>query len=341
MPEIIEPEPARESSFLAKELALRTFARQRQRRSSSTSRMGESGEPRILAPGALVAGRYEIGPIVGAGALGIVYKARHMELDRLVALKVIRPDAVRDGAALRHFAREARALSALHNEHIVRVHDSGTLDSGLPYLVMELLEGSTLRGLLDNGPLPAWLALDIALQVSSALADAHREGIIHRDVRPANVFLARYSNTGAVAKLLDFGMALFARDAGNCTVTRRGCPAPDYLSPEQLLDAYAVDPRSDLWAVGVLLYEMLAGKTPFAGSNTLQTCLHIAEGSAAPLAVSGPDGQAIAAVIQHCLQVDPARRPASADALALELEQLLRRSRASIMAGRDDAAPQT
>jgi eukaryotic-like serine/threonine-protein kinase len=322
MREIVEPEPARESSFLAKELALRTFARQRS--SARPGRARGSHDPLILAPGDLVAGRYEVGPIIGAGALGIVYKARHVELDRRVALKVIRPDAARDAAAMRHFAREARALSALHNEHIVRVHDAGTLGSGLPYLVMELLEGSTLRGVLDNGPLPPWLAVDIALQICSALADAHRANIIHRDVRPENVFLARYSNTGAVAKLLDFGTAIFAQDAGNCTKTRRGGPAPDYLSPEQLLDAYAVDARSDLWVVGVLLYEMIGGTTPFAGSNKLQTCLHIAEGAIRPLDVSCPDVEALAAVIQHCLQVDPARRPQSAEALGLELEQLQR-----------------
>jgi serine/threonine-protein kinase len=327
MREMIEPEAARQSSFLAKELALRTFARQRRLRPARPVHPRGSSDPLILPPGALVAERYEVGPIIGAGALGIVYKARQVGLDRLVALKVIRPDAARDAAAMRHFAREARALSALHNEHIVRVHDAGTLGSGLPYLVMELLEGSTLRGVLDSGPLPPWLAVDIALQVCSALADAHRANIIHRDVRPENVFLARYSNTGAVAKLLDFGTAIFAQDAGDCTKTRRGGPGPDYLSPEQLLDAYAVDARSDLWVVGVLLYEMLAGVTPFAGSNRLQTCLHIAEGAIRPLAAPSPDVQAIVPVIEHCLQVDPARRPASADALGVELEHLQRQLR--------------
>lgn len=318
-----QPEAAQKSSFLAKDMALRTFARQRQRHPSRPLEPS-TNDSFILAPGALVAGRYEVGPIVGAGALGIVYKARHVELERLVAIKVIRPDAARDAVARRHFAREARALSALHNEHIVRVHDAGTLDSGLPYLVMDLLEGSTLRGLLDNGPLPPRLALEIALQVCSALGEAHRAGIIHRDVRPENVFLARYSNTGAVAKLLDFGMAIFAQDAGNCTITRRGGSPPYYLSPEQLRDAYAVDARSDLWVVGLLLYEMIAGTTPFAGMNMLQTCLHIAEGSIRPLPAACPEAQPISAVIEHCLQVDPARRPADAEALGLELEQLQR-----------------
>lgn len=331
MREIIEPESAPESSFLTKELALRTFARQRRLHPASPLQPRGAGDPLILAPGVLVAERYEVGPIIGAGALGIVYKARQVELDRLVALKVIRPDAARDAAAMRHFAREARALSALHNEHIVRVHDAGTLSSGLPYLVMELLEGSTLRGVLDDGPLPLRLAVDIALQVCSALADAHRANIIHRDVRPENVFLARYSNTGAVAKLLDFGTAIFAQDAGNCTKTRRGGSAPDYLSPEQLLDPYAVDARSDLWVVGVLLYEMIAGVTPFAGSNKLQTCLRIAEGSIRPLEAPSPEVGAVVPVIQRCLQVEPARRPASAEALGLELEHVQRQLRA----GRD------
>lgn len=328
----VEDEPALPSAFLSEEAALQQFERQqsaRQQRSSSGPGAVSTantistmpGEPFILAPGDRVGEHYEVGPIVGAGKLGIIYKARHVQLGRFVALKVIRPDITRDGVAWRHFAREARALSELHHEHIVGIQDVGTLPSGLCYLVMELLEGSPLRGLLEAGPVPPAQAVTLALQVCSALSEAHRSNIIHRDVRPENIFLARNRTTEASVKLLDFGMAIFLDDAGQCTATRRNRKAPDNLSPEQLQDPYAVDARSDLWAVGMVLYEMIAGRTPFRGLNTLQTCLQIAGGTIPRIEAICPDVPAgVAEAIHRCLQVDRARRPPSADALSSMLE---------------------
>jgi len=313
-------EPHHSSSFLAREAHLLAFERQRSRRAGAPAASAPS-DPLILVPGARVAEHYEVGPIIGAGPLGIVYKARHVELGQLVALKVIRPDVAADGLAWRRFSKDVRALAALHNKHVVRVHDAGTLGSGLRYLVMELLKGYTLRSLLDNGPVPAPQAVDIAIQVCSALADAHRANIIHRDLRPENIFLARYRATELTVKLLDFGMALFLDDSANCTVTRRTKAAPDYLSPEQLRDPRAVDARSDLWAVGLLLYELLAGRPPFAGMNTLQTCLQIAGGTLPRIETLSPSIPAgLAWVIHRCLEVDASRRPPSADQLSLALE---------------------
>jgi eukaryotic-like serine/threonine-protein kinase len=331
----IEDEPARPSdflsdNFLSEEVALQQFDRQqfaRQRRLGSGT--GEAGstpdtapsDPFILAPGTVVGEHYEVGPIVGAGKLGIIYKARHVRLGRFVALKVIRPDIALSGVAWRHFAREARALSELHHEHIVGIHDVGTLASGLRYLVMDLLQGSPLRGLIDGGPVPPQQAVTLTLQVCSALSEAHRASIVHRDVRPENIFLARYKGTEASVKLLDFGMAIFLDDAGQCTATRRAGAAPNYLSPEQLSDPYAVDARSDLWAVGMVLYEMIAGRTPFQGLNTLQICLQIAGGTIPRIETISPElPKGLAEAIHRCLQVDPARRPASADELGRMLE---------------------
>jgi serine/threonine protein kinase len=316
-------EPERSSSFLDKEAHLCAFERQQRRRQGVEALATMTPAPRdpfILEPGARVAEHYEVGPIIGAGALGIVYKARHVELGQLVALKVIRPDVARDPVAWHRFSKDARALAALHNEHVVRVHDAGTLDSGLRYLVMELLHGCTLRALLES-PLPQQRAVDIATEVCSALADAHRANIIHRDLRPENIFIATYRSTLSSVKLLDFGMALFLDDAGECTLTRRAKTMPDYLSPEQLRDARSVDARSDLWSVGMLLYELCAGQTPFVGMNTLQTCLRIAGGTVPRVESACPDiAPELAHVIHRCLEVEPARRPQSADELSLALE---------------------
>lgn len=276
----------------------------------------------VLTVGDIVAERYEVGPVIGAGGMGIVYKARHIELGTWVAVKVIRPDIAQNSSLWRRFAREARALAALHNKHVVRVHDAGTLPSGLRYLVMELLEGTDLRRLLDDrGKLPVPEAVDHALQVCSALGDAHRLHIIHRDIKPENIFLARFRACDPTIKLLDFGVARFLDDKGQLTVPGRGVGSPRYLSPEQLLNPSSADQCSDLWGVGLLLYELISGRSPFEGMNTAQVCLAICNGSFPSIATPCPDlPPALSAAIMHCLEPDPKRRFQSADELSAALE---------------------
>jgi serine/threonine-protein kinase len=278
--------------------------------------------PLTLVPGELVANRYRVGPVIGAGGMGIVYKAQHVGLGTAVALKVIRPDIARNSSIWRRFAREARALAALHNKHVVRVHDAGTLESGLRYLVMELLVGTDLRRLiLKEGPLPVQRAVDYVSQVCSALGDAHRLNIIHRDIKPENIFLAQYRACEPTIKLLDFGVALFLDDVAQLTKPGRGVGSPQYLSPEQLQNPSAVDQRSDIWAVGLLMFELLAGHSPFQGLNTAQICLKIIQGSLPRIQDVCPAVPAeLAQVIQRCLEVDPGLRPQSADELCLALE---------------------
>lgn len=288
---------------------------------SADTDMDASGQL-ILAPGELVAGRYRVGQIIGAGGMGVVYKAEHIELSRPVAIKVIRPDIARNGSVWRRFAREARALAALHNKHVIRIHDAGTLDSGLRYLVMDLLVGSDLSRLIQKGgALPPSTAVDYVIQVCSALGDTHRLNIIHRDIKPANIFLARYRANEPIIKLLDFGVALFLDDAGQRTLPGHGVGSAQYLSPEQLRDPRAVDQRTDIWAVGLLLFELLSGHSPFQGLNPAQTYLSIALGPLPRIQDACPGLPAeLAAVIHRCLEVDPARRPQSADELTLALE---------------------
>ena len=285
-------------------------------------RRSEPAPRAALVMGDLVAERYRVGPVVGAGGMGIVYKARHVELGTWVAIKVIRPDIAQNSSLWRRFAREARALAALHNKHVVRVHDAGTLPSGLRYLVMELLDGIDLRRLLlDRGAVPVPEAVDQVLQICSALGDAHCLHIIHRDIKPENIFLARFRVCEPTIKLLDFGVARFLDDAGQLTVPGRGVGSPRYLSPEQLQNPDSADQRSDLWGVGLLSYELISGRSPFADMNTAQACLAICQGPIPSLDSVCPGlPPALVAAIMRCLEIDPKRRFEDADELSAALE---------------------
>lgn len=335
----VEHQQERTSGFLDKEAALLAFARQRRRRdgrsSSSKSSSKAASDPSILAPGVRIGEHYEVGPIIGAGPLGIVYKARHIQTGELRAVQVLRPDRARNSSAWLRFERESRALAALKNPHVVAVHESGTLDTGLRYMVMELLKGCSLRVLLGNGPVDPVEAAVYGSELCSALSDAHRANIIHRDIRPENVFLAKRAGGENGVKLLGFGMALFLDDGQHYTVTRRSSARPDYLAPEQLQEPSVVDARSDVWAVGMTLYELVAGRTPFFGMNIAQTCLQIASGDIARVEVICPEticpriAGGIAVVIHRCLQLDPAQRYQSVDELAVALAPCARRRGAS------------
>jgi serine/threonine-protein kinase len=275
-----------------------------------------------LSEGELVSDRYRVGPIIGSGGMGIVYQAQHIELGTSVALKVIRPDIARNGSVWRRFAREARVLGALQNQHVVRVHDAGTLESGLRYLAMELLVGTDLRHLLHSeGALQIDRAADYVRQVCSALGDAHRLNIIHRDVKPENIFLAQHQAGPPMIKLLDFGVALFLDDAGQLTIPGRNVGSPHYLSPEQMKNPSGVDQRSDIWAIGLLMLELLLGRSPFWGLNAAQICSRISQGPMPTIADVLPHVPfELARVLQRCLALDPARRPQSAAELMAALE---------------------
>jgi len=205
----------------------------------------------------------------------------------------------------------------------VRVHDAGTLPSGVRFLITERLEGEDLASLLrKQGPLPIDTAADYVCQVCSALADAHRLGIVHRNVRAENVFLARTRAAQPAVKLLDFGVALFLEGADQLTIPGCGCVVPAELSPEQLRNPNAVDQRSDLWSVGMLLFESLVGRSPFSGFSTAQILRALSEGPMPLLPLAHPTiPPELAAIVQHCLERDPARRPTCADEVIQRLER--------------------
>ncbi len=271
-------------------------------------------------------GPYEIVAPIGAGGMGEVYRARDTRLGRDVAIKVLPAGFAEDPERLRRFELEARAVATLNHPNILAIHDVGTHE-GLPYIITELLEGESLRERLRGGPLPVRKAVEVAVQIAHGLAAAHGKGIVHRDVKPGNLFV---TNDGQV-KILDFGIAKVGRagsDADPYGTTLDAAPSTDsgavlgtmgYLAPEQLKGARA-DARSDIFSFGCVLYEMLAGRSPFLRGTGAETVSAILGEDPAPLAGSGrPVAPALQEIVHRCLEKRPEDRFSSAHDLALAL----------------------
>src|SRR6267378_4224828 len=219
--------------------------------------------------------KYRLDARLGVGGISKKYRARHLLIDRPVAVKVLNPRFVEDEAAKARFRREAKAAGRLRHTNAVGVTDFGQTTDGYVYIVMELLEGKILRDLLaKDGPLDLAHAVSIMLQVSSAVAAAHDAGIIHRDLKPANIFIVQRSDIPSVVKVLDFGIAKLAADSldddDRQTLTQVGAiiGTPRYMSPEQC-NGSALTPAADVYSLGVILYEMLTGTVPFSGLTPL------------------------------------------------------------------------
>ncbi len=218
-------------------------------------------------------GRYIVRRLLGEGGMGTVYEAEHVGLGRLVAIKVLNPTQAKKKVAVQRFQQEARAAGAIGHPNICEVYDLGTLDDGCPYLVMEKLTGRTLAERLhEEGALPFLDILDILAQVLLGLMAAHEKGIVHRDIKPENIFLARRSGLPDIAKLLDFGvskMVIRGLGAEDMSLTRTGMVmgTPYYMSPEQARGDRNLDARVDVYACGVMLYEVLTGRRPFTAAN--------------------------------------------------------------------------
>jgi eukaryotic-like serine/threonine-protein kinase len=255
------------------------------------------GLPKV---GEVVAGKYEVERILGVGGMGIVVAARHKQIGELVAIKLLHPDAALDGEAVARLLREARATISIKSEHVVRVFDVGTLDSGSPYILMEYLTGSDLSELVKkDGFLPIPVAVDYLLQAGEAIAEAHARGIVHRDLKPSNLFLTTRPDGTPLVKVLDFGISkalVVSAPATDetaavfeLTATRAVFGSPMYMSPEQVRSAKRVDERTDIWALGVILHELLTGAAPFSGETMPGVLASIAADAPEPLRRRRPE----------------------------------------------------
>ena len=279
--------------------------------------------------GETLLGQFHLLAPVGAGAMGTVYRAWQSGMERQVAVKMLREDLLGDTELRHRFVREARAAARLSHPNIVCVHLVGETESGAPYMVMEHLDGETLEDLLEReGRLAPERALAIALQIASALVEAHDAGVIHRDLKPANVMLLRRRSSDRAdwVKILDFGIAKMAGRAllecGSTRLTREGAVfgTPHYIAPEQAQGA-SVDGRADLYSVGVLLYRMLSGRLPFDGAAVAVLLAHICRTPPHLAEVAPALDPALAQLVMRCLAKNPAERFATADELACALEQ--------------------
>jgi eukaryotic-like serine/threonine-protein kinase len=265
--------------------------------------------------GTVLQGKYQVGRLLGRGGMGVVVAARHLLLDTDVALKFLlttEPDVVE------RFSREARAAARIQSEHVGRVLDVGALPDGSPFMVMEYLAGEDLSRVLERGAISVTDAVDYLLQACEAIAEAHALGIVHRDLKPANLFLARRALGRSMVKVLDFGISRGGATASRLTLTGTGVlGSPQYMSPEQWMEARAVDARSDVWSLGVVLYEMIAGHRPFEGNSLAAIFTAIAHGAPPPLPASIPP--ALAEAVLRCLEKDQTRRFSDVPSLAVAI----------------------
>lgn len=282
--------------------------------------------PNSIREGDILAGKYRVERIIGSGGMGIVVAARHQQLDQLVAIKFVRDEAIGDEGAVERFLREARAAVKLKSEHAAKVLDVGTLDSGAPYMVMEFLEGRDLGQVLENdGPLPIVAVTEWVLQACEAVAEAHAAGIVHRDLKPQNLFLARTVGGLQGIKVLDFGvsksMNSMSGELGSLTRTRTMLGSPLYMAPEQMRSARDVNATADVWALGVVLFELLTGRWPFEAETMPELCLKVVSEPPLSLAQLRPETPAsLVRVVERCLSKDPTARFANAAELASALE---------------------
>jgi serine/threonine-protein kinase len=279
-----------------------------------------------VAMGDVLAGKYRVDRILGMGGMGVVVAAHHIQLDDKVAIKFMLPEALGNPEAVARFLREARAAVRIKSEHVARVSDVGTLETGAPYMVMEYLEGRDLsQWLRDNGALPVGQAVELLLQACEALAEAHMLGIVHRDLKPANLFVIHRPDGSLGVKVLDFGISKMVGSTGSGTdMTRTSATmgSPLYMSPEQLQSSRDVDARSDIWSLGVILYELLTNQAPFNGETLPQVLMQIMQAPTPPLRDKRHDApQGLEAVLFKCLAKDRAQRFQSVHAMAVALAE--------------------
>jgi eukaryotic-like serine/threonine-protein kinase len=277
--------------------------------------------PDPIRIGEVLADKYRVDSVIGRGGMGVVLLATHIQLDDRVAIKTLRGDLADVATTRERFLREGRAARRLKSDHAVKVLDIDVTPTGHPFLVMEFLEGCDLADLMRQDRPSIAQAVDYVLQACDAIAEAHSIGIIHRDLKPANLFSAVRPGGRRIVKVLDFGIAkLSTEQDARVTATGRIVGSAAYMSPEQLQALKDVDQRTDIWALGVILFELLTGVLPFKGSDLPQMCTAILMHDATPLRKARGDApEALEQIIQRCLQRDRDARFSSVAELAAAL----------------------
>jgi serine/threonine protein kinase/ketosteroid isomerase-like protein len=293
-------------------------------------------------PGSRIIGdRYRLDRLLGRGGVGAVYAASHLELDTVVAVKLLLPALVDDASALERFRREARSAARLSHPSLAATYDFGQLPDGGAYIVMELVDGPTLRDVLDReGPLAIQRAIVLTRRIIEGIDVAHRAGIVHRDLKPSNVMLARDHDGDERPKIVDFGLAKLTETmpVGDRAVTIEGTliGTPRYMSPEQCAGR-DLDPRSDIYSLGVILFEMLAGRPPFDAPTATALALRHINDAPADVRVHRSDvPSALAALVLRMLAKDPADRPQSAAEVGFELAQMATSDATRVVSPRRD-----
>ena len=283
-------------------------------------------EPIGVSVGQIIDGKYRVNHVLGHGGMSVVVAAEHLQLGQRVAIKFLRASALANPEAVARFEREARSAARIRSEHVARVMDVGRLPTGADYMVIEFLEGQDLSQVIaTRGPLPVKDAVGYILQACDAIGEAHSLGIVHRDLKPANIFMAHRPNRSIVIKVLDFGisktMAFGGVPTSNLTDASAVMGSPLYMSPEQLRSTRDADARSDIWALGATLYQLLAGVTPFQAETVAMLCIVILSQPPHPLRARRSDvPPELEAVVLRCLEKDPARRFASVAELVHALQ---------------------
>lgn len=277
--------------------------------------------PVALPIGTVIGRKYRIDQVIAEGGMGIVYKGWHLVLQHPIAIKVVRPEFAFHPEAAARFVNEARASAQLHSIHAAHVLDLGRIDHGPPVMVLEYLEGSDLRNILAaEGKLSLSRAVDYVLQVCEAMAEAHAQGIVHRDIKPENLILSRVPDGTEIVKVIDFGISKRIDSKGRSYTRSQSFGSPDYMAPEQMSTPERVDTRSDIWSIGIVLFELLTNGVPFRGETVHATCANVMCDEPIPLRSLRPDAPvAIEYIILRCLQKNPDQRYPSVRALAREL----------------------
>ncbi|MCA9633374.1 MAG: protein kinase [Myxococcales bacterium] len=273
--------------------------------------------------GDVIADKYRVERVLGVGGMGMVVAATHQVLDQQVAIKFLLPELAQHPEAGARFQREAKAAVRIQSQHVCRVLDVGVSAEGAPFMVMEYLEGKDLADELEeHGRMAVERAVEYVLQACEALAEAHAAGIVHRDLKPANLFLAERTDGSRIIKVLDFGISKVTDQDVQLTKTSSVMGSPQYMAPEQMQSSKQVDQRTDIWALGAILYELLTNEAPFQGETVPEICINIVNTEPKPLLELRPDlPEGLVGIIERCLKKAAEERFENVAELGAELSE--------------------